>query len=362
MADAVAATTAVSTTTPSNGAASKATTPAKPAAPISQTAMGKQPTAETKGEAKGEAKPEAKTWGDEDKKALFELLKKSPYKLRNKGQETALDSEESFMSALMDAQRGRGASKLVEEAKREKAEAEKARTDAQRVAQLLEAARSGDMRALQQLGLEPPDVRAQREEAEKAIPPEVRAVIEENRRLAEELQRRDSEAQEAQQRAQQEAQSKQREAVRTEAMEATKSILEKLQVAPEHLEGVLPDVIQAMYDLTESGLELGQDYTEEHLLKLVAQRRDATTAKRLGQLKPQTQRSMTAEAWVGAKPSELRAELGDKFEAFAIGVARELKALRNGPKATTSAPALRVEDKTPAKASPWPLSPFRFNR
>jgi hypothetical protein len=351
MPDAAPAAAAPTTATPSQSNPQQTARPATP-----QPAAPKAPA---KAEAPAADKP---TWGDDDKKQLFDLLKKSPYKLRHKGEEQALDSEESFTAALMDAQRGRGASKMVEETKREKAEAEKARTEAQRMSQLLEAARRGDVNALSQLGLEPPDVRQQREADEAAIPPEVRAVIDENRRLAAELQRREAAAHEAQQRQEQELVQKQAAELREVGMGYAKKLVEAIGADPKHAAEAFEDIRDAMMELNDLGAEIGVDFTEDQVLAMARQRREARALKDLSQLRPERLFSSLKDNLMAAKPADMRAALGDDgFTRFATSVARELKAMRLGPAPTQPQQTQPAPEEKPKSAGAgWPLSPFRF--
>ncbi len=101
---------------------------------------------------------EAKTtgpgqWGDADEKAFFELAKRSPYRAKIKGEERAIDSPESLRELLNHAQRGIGASKVVEQAKKEMESARQAREEALAHRQLLERASRGDFEARRALGL-----------------------------------------------------------------------------------------------------------------------------------------------------------------------------------------------------------------
>lgn len=327
-------------------------------------ATGTPSPAATKSPAKAETPADAKpTWGDEDKKQLFDLLKKSPYKLRHKGEEQALDSEEAFTAALMDAQRGRGASKMVEETKREKAEAEKARAEAQRMSQLLEAARRGDVNALAQLGLEPAEARQQREAEEAAIPPEVRAVIDENRRLAAELQRMEAAAQEAQRQQEQELVQKQAAELREVGMGYAKKLVEAIGADPKHAAEAFEDIRDAMMELNDLGAEIGVDFTEEQVIAMAKQRREARALKDLSQLRPEKLLSSLKDNLLAAKPADMRAALGDDgFTRLATAMARELKAMRLGPAPTQpqQAPPTQSEERPKQALAGWPLSPFRF--
>ncbi len=71
-------------------------------------------------------KTDAPSWSEKDDADLIERFKRSPHgRLKVDGKDEPIDSIDSLKRTLLDAQRGRGANRLVEQTKKEAAEAKK---------------------------------------------------------------------------------------------------------------------------------------------------------------------------------------------------------------------------------------------
>jgi hypothetical protein len=231
--------------------------------------------ANTNTEAKGASKApgqvaEAKAppaWSDTDDAELFERLKRSPYKAKIKGQERGLDSKQSLQEILGHAQRGIGATKMVEETKLEREAAAKERAEAAAERELIKRAKAGDWQAKKELGLlDPAELRARNDEWE-AMPPEVRELYEDRQRLAQEKAE-----------LQQKWESKEREEndrreatalgqAKRMAMTETHRVLHAIGMTEQNQERLMPFVAGAIADLREHGLELGVDMPPELIVQ-----------------------------------------------------------------------------------------------
>lgn len=333
-----------------------AAAPAAPAAPTTT-----QPAAPAAGatDAKS-AQAQAQEWDASAESQLFELIRKSPYgKLKANGREEVLDSPDKLKAALLDAARGRGASKLAEEAKREKAEA----AQVKQRAQLLERALEGDAEALRALGRVRPEERQAQEKALAELPPEVRAVIEENEALRQQLEQRLAAEEQAKAQAEQaKAQALQRQ-YRDEGLGMARKLIEKLGAA-ETAEGMLPYVLEAWRDLTNVGLEAGQDVGEEHVLTLAQQLFEQDTDKRFDRLAPKTFLGSALRRLEALPPEDVVSSLSEKTaRRWAKAIAQRLQ----GAKAQTAAAPKPAAPASPAARTVetiarQPLSPFRFGR
>lgn len=207
-----------------------------------------------------------------DHKAKWkETLKDAPWKLKHKGQEKSLaelDPEE----LVSYAQRGFGASKLVEEANKTRAEADKVLAAKKALAEgdddaALEALMElGGKRAVELLS-KAQQRNTQREDALKDVPPEVRQLIEQNEAMSKQL----AEAKRAQQ-AQEQERARQAEAevlkrTRAEAEEIGGQVLKALNLPPEALGHMVPHVARAMREVLEVGQELGVDVGPEQIVE-----------------------------------------------------------------------------------------------
>jgi hypothetical protein len=223
---------------------------------------------ETKGGPKGAVAAAPAAWGDEDDAKFFEMAKRSPYRAKIKGEEKAIDSKESLRDLLNHAQRGIGASKVVEDAKREAAEAKTAREEAAREKEILKRAQKGDRAALKELGLlDPREARREQEEWE-SVPEPVRELYEERnaqQKRADELQAKWDAKEQEEQRKREEVEIG---AAKRTAMNETHKVAKMLGITDANAERYLPHVAGAIADLGELGLELGVDMTPE----LIAQR------------------------------------------------------------------------------------------
>jgi hypothetical protein len=325
------------------------------AAPAPAAADTTQAAAPAAADAKGApAKTTAQEWDASAESQLFDLMKRSPYgKLKANGKEELLDGPDKLKSALLDAARGRGASKLAEEAKREKAEAAQVRQRAE----LLERALEGDAEALRQLGRVRPEERQAQEKALAELPPEVRALIEENNALRQEQERR-NQAEAQAQRAQETAKSQALQAkYREEGLAMARGLVSKLGTA-ESAETMLPYVLQAWKDLTDVGLEAGEDVNEDHVVAMAQRLFEEDTDKRFDRLAPKTFLGSAMKRLAALPPEEALANLDDATATkWAKHLAKRLHGRRN---AAPTQPAQPQESRQRNDVvSRMPLSPMR---
>lgn len=209
------------------------------------------------------AAPEGSTWTEEKKKQFFELAKESPYRAKFKGQEKAIDSEESIREILNHAQRGIGGTKLAEEKNRLEAELTQHRSELEKHRALVERAKKGDFAARKELGLVPQQELRQRADEWENIPEPVRELYEERERLAAEkaeLQKKwDAREQEETQKREAAALSQAKRVAMTE----THRVLQAIGMTEQNSERLMPFVAGAIADLREHGLELGVDMPPE---------------------------------------------------------------------------------------------------
>jgi hypothetical protein len=330
-----------------------ATSDAAPAAP------GAAPGAPAKAT---ETKAPESEWTPDSEKQFFELMKKSPYgKLKANGKEEVLDSPEKVRAALLDAARGRGATKVAAEAKQAKAEA----AEAKRQAELMARALDGDDEALAALGRERPEARAQREKALAEIPPEVRELIEERNELARQLQEREAATRQEQAKRESERKRAQAEQARTDGLALARKLAEKLTAAggAEAAEALLPYVVEQWEALLEVGLEAGVDVTEEHVIAAAQRAFEEDTSKRFERLQPKTFLSGALKRLEALPPDDVVAALSPAAaQKWARALARRITSSRTEtqprPASQSSVESKRIE---PVAKLP-PLSPFRFGR
>jgi hypothetical protein len=220
---------------------------------------------------------EAKTtgpgqWGDADEKAFFELAKRSPYRAKIKGEERAIDSPESLRELLNHAQRGIGASKVVEQAKKEMESARQAREEALAHRQLLERASRGDFEARRALGLVTGEELQAKEREWAEVPPEVRQLYEERNRYAQELESMRAEALERAEQAKRQEEERQTTWARRTAINAAQEVAKLVGLDEGNAERIMPHVAGAIADLRAYGLELGKDMTPELIVERVKER------------------------------------------------------------------------------------------
>lgn len=306
------------------------------------------------------AKSEPPAWSEQDDADLLERLKRSPYaRIKVNGKEEGIESLEDLKRRNLDAMRGRGANRLVEETKKEAEEAKAAKARLKHYEDTLAAARKGDMRAIQQLGLLQDAEARQQEEALAKLPPEVRAIVEENQSLAQRVR----EAEEAKLADQRKAESLAQQKHREEVLAKAKSFLPELmsEVREEFADVDLPDVLRVMEDLRDEGARLGVDYDVSHVKLMVQRLRENGVDMRLQQMQPAAALKRLGPVMAKMKSEELASALGEQFEPIARAISAayvaHVKRAKLAPATSASAkPAVAA----PAVAPRQPLSPFRF--
>lgn len=274
---------------------------------------------------KAEVKPQNATqpaegdeWGEEQDKQLASLLskksKKDPaFRLRHKGEEKALESLDDLKTAILDAQRGRGANKLVEEAKKEREaiSQQKAQMDAVRQAfesgdpELAEAALkflAGD-RAYD-LAQSVAERRKQEVDEYEGMSPRERALMERNKALESEFQRvQQLETQQKQEALERQKQAKIKE-VSAQAREKTVALLKELNLSEDAMAVYGPHVVSVMREARELGQEVGTEITFEQVKQAAIDRARMSTVETLQGLSPQTAYNLIGDKLVRALVKE----------------------------------------------------------
>lgn len=338
------------------------------AAPAAQATETKPAAAPAKVEKldKAPAKPAAEaapSWSEKDDAELLERLKRSPYaKIKVNGKEEGIESLEDLKRRNLDAMRGRGANRLVEETKKEAEEAKAAKSRLEQYEKLLGAARKGDMRAIRQLGLLQDAERQQQEEALSKLPPEVRAIVEENQTLAQRVR----EAEEAKLADQRKAEQMAAQKAREEVLAKARSYIPELmsEVREEFADVDLPDVLRVLEDLREEGARLGVDYDVSHVKLMVKRLRENGVDMRMQQLQPAAALKRLGPVMAKMKSEELASALGEQFEPIAramsaayVSHVKRVKRVKATPPAVHGAKPAQAAAASPPKQ---PLSPFRF--
>jgi len=243
--------------------AAPAAAPAAPAAPANT-------SSDAPAKAAAEA-PAPSAWTDDDERDFTERYKRSPYaKIKVSGQEREVDLKE----LRNHAQRGVGASKLVEETKARTAELEKRAAEVEKREGLVKRALAGDFEARQALGMaSPQEIRARQQEME-AIPEPVRQLLEEHNAAKSELEQLKAEAEKRQQAEEQRREQTEMLATKRQAVNFTHAVLQGLGLDKNErvVERMLPQVAGAIADLSDEGLEIGVDMTEELVMQRVKER------------------------------------------------------------------------------------------
>jgi hypothetical protein len=297
------------------------------------------------------------TWSEKDDGELISLIKRSPHgKLKVDGKEEAIDSIDSFKRLLLDASRGRGANRFVEQTKKEQAEAKRVREEAEGLLGVFRRARDGDAEAFAQLGLTAPEQRKAQEEAFSKLPPEVQELARENEELrqAERKRAEDAKKREA------EEHGKKREAQKAAAIAKAKEYVREVlrDLKEENYDVELPEIIAAMHALHETGTRIGRDYTPEQLAAFVTQRRETSFGSRFAALKPDAQLKLALPALkslVGTPEGLqlLEQVLGDDFDGIATPIASRRHARW---KASRAAKELEGGVKPPEERKPTTVS------
>ena len=317
----------------------------------------------------------AADWTDADKESLFGLLKKSPFKFKANGEEKALDSEEALRGILNDASRGRGASKVVEEAKKEAAEAKRLREEAERDRGLVERARRGDFEARLALGLVPPNEKAELEAELATLPPEVRQLLSENEAMKQELAA--SRAAAEQQKA--EAEKARAAALRDGALKTASGFVKQvfeasgldMQADAAEARPWMSAVLQAMREFDAHGLDIAQDTTVQQLVARARELREEASERSFERLKAEKRLSLVrsdlealADRFSAQQPTATAQDVigaVGKKAAFAISraVAQTMRAQKSQP-AQASTPEPRQEEKREERRQPLAFggSPF----
>jgi len=325
---------------------------AAPAAPTTQAAPAQ--AADAKAPATDASKA---AWDDAQESQFLDLLKRSPYgKVKANGKEEVIDSADKVKSLLLDASRGRGASKLAEEAKREKSEAAQAKQQAD----LAMRALKGDAEARRALGLVDPAEQQAREQALAEVPPEVRAVIEQNEALQAQVAEFKAQQEQAQKAEEERRTTAQREQVRNEALGFAKTLVEQLGTGDE-AEQVLPYILRAWHELTNEGLQAGVDITPEHVLTLSRQMFEQDGVQRVDKLAPKSFLGAALKRLETMPVKDVVAGLSPKMR---VAIAKELAQQRVASKTAAQPKPVETEGNSRPTTStmPQPMSPFRFGR
>lgn len=335
----------------SSGAAPSVGGPTPASAPASAESSAEPGVAPAKG---AEIKSQ---WSDDDDKAFFEMAKRSPYKAKIKGEERGIDSKQSLQDLLNHAQRGIGANKVVEETRKEAAEAKRLKEEATQERELFARARKGDFEARKALGMVPLDEIRKRESEWEAVPPEVRQLYEEHNKTKAELQRVQQQREQEQAEIAGRREASELGAAKRIALDSTHGIMDSLGLTRENGERFLPYVAGAIGDLGEAGLELGVDMTPELIMERVKQRIGALDEQHFSGLR-------TDRAMAHIIP---RLELADDSQILQLfpqtlqARISKLYAMQvRGRRTQSSAPQQQPQREERRPEPPKVLSPFRF--
>jgi len=329
---------------------------ATPAAPQTQ----QQPAGNSAPIKAAEGQKDSKSesdWSDEHEKQFFELAKKAPWaKLKHKGEERPIDSKESFLEVLNEAQRAKGASKLVEQAKKEREAAAKELEEAQRVTKLVERARMGDEQARRALFGESPDETAQREAEWNKLTPEMRQLLVERQQMAEQLEEARSTQQKLLMEQQERLRVQQLEQSRNNAMKFADGLTPLLGINPENAEAVVGIAQEALRSLEHEGFELG-DITPALVHQRAAQMQEHLRADYFKKLPIETRLKLLGLEEFGDEQFE---KVPDKWltRAAKFKAARLDKLRRQPPQGQPPSESRQ----TKAEEAPEVLQPWRWSR
>lgn len=332
-------------------AAAPTAAPAAPNAPANTNTEGK---AATKGP--GQV-AEAPSWSDADDTELFERLKRSPYKAKIKGQERGLDSKQNLQEMLGHAQRGIGATKMVEETKLEREAATKEKSEAAAERELVKRARAGDWQARKELGLvDPAEVRARNDEWE-SIPPEVRELYDseqsKTKRIAELEQQWKAKEQEETDRRDATAFSQ----AKRMAMTETHRVLNAIGMTEQNQEQLMPFVAGAISDLQKHGLELGVDMPPEMIVARFKELAGEFDERMFSGLQPERAAASLRQQTAKMDDATLLKTYGNEESMrIARAVARAQTARR--AQGTTGASVTRISAETEEREKPPGVLPF----
>lgn len=335
---------------------------AAPAAPAAAPAA--QPnTTSTTSTTETKAAPEkvaAPAWGETDDADLFERLKRSPYKAKIKNEERALDSKESLREILNHAQRGIGASKVVEERNKVDAQAKEYQGKLEKYERALEGARRGDFASRQELGLIDPRELKTREAEWEAVPPEVRELYDDRS-----AQQTRADAAESKLRAIEAEQQERRDAVELQAakrvaLNETHKVLRALNLDDASAERMLPHVAGAIVALQEEGLELGVDMTTELITDTVRQRTGKLDEQHFESLSPKHAMAVMSSRFAKMPDAELLEIMPPEFVTRVARLkARAMTQQRQQPAQPVVRTSPATED-TDAGRPSRVLQPWRF--
>ncbi len=304
-------------------------------------------------------KTDAPSWSEKDDADLIERFKRSPHgRLKVDGKDEPIDSIDSLKRTLLDAQRGRGANRLVEQTKKEAAEAKKMAEETKAERELIARARKGDPQARRELGLIPDEERQRTEQEWAALPPEVQAVIRENHEMAQRLKAHEDEKSASLKEREANEKKATRDATLKTAKELSASVLK--DVREELYDVELPEVLLAMETLKASGARLGKEYTTEQLAAYIEQQREAGVWERVGRTKPAAALQRIAPMLKGLKPAELQEALGEHFVPLAKLFSAQWIAHNKAGKARAAAKPAGTAAPVEQPKKSEPLSPFKF--
>ena len=306
----------------------------------------------------------APAWGEKDDAELFERVSRAPWaKLKVNGKDEPIKTRADMDRVLNDAQRGRGANRVVEETKKAREEAAREKAEAARERELVKRAREGDAQARRELGLIPDDEKEAQRAQWEALPPEVRRVIERNHELetkAQERERLDAEVKQAEEAGKLKLQ---RDNLLKSARAHAAEILKDVKAEAYDVE--LPEIISAMRALTEAGQRLGVDYDAAMLGRFIEEQRGVSLDGRLTNLKPDAAVRKILPHLKSLKAADLEGILGADFDAISKVFAEATLVRYRASKKKANQQAGLVQNQKPREEpvpASRPLSPMRFGR
>lgn len=211
---------------------------------------------------KNPTKADAGDWNDENEREAieaFQKIKNAPWaKHKYKGEERAIDSKEVFLEMLGKSQQATALSRTAEQAKKDREEAAKMKSEAQQLLELRNRARQGDEEARKMLLGESPEEVEAREREWQQLSPQMRQLLVERQQMAEQL----TQLQQQQQQALRQQQEQQRQAEVNKRREVvlgfSKQLIPSLGLSEGTQESILDDTASAIDSLAEEGFTIDE--------------------------------------------------------------------------------------------------------
>lgn len=265
------------------------------------------------------------SWDEEvEGPALAKLLAKksktdAAFRFRHKGEEKPIETLDDLKNIILDAQRGRGANKLVEETKKER---EAIAQQKQQMEAIQQAFASGDPElaeaALQflagdkayDLAQSVAERRKQQTEEYAGLSDREKQLLERNKALESEFRRLQAEEARVKQEQIQKQKDAQIKQISEQARQNTKALIESMNLPEETMVAFGPHVVSVMREAIELGQEVGRDIPFEQLLPLAKERAIQSVIEPVRQLSPKAVVDIFGPQFIIAASKELMARQG----------------------------------------------------